>query len=359
MLKWMNDCILEAPKACEDVIKNRNDLLKELVELFLLKPYKKIVLVAAGSSFNIANCARYAMEEFLDIEVECIHSKTYARYDYKYHDNSFIMCLSQSGRSTNTIEAIKVAKENGNDVAALTMIPGSPVTNHAEHTFVYGTSKYGRDLFVCRGVPSSTLFLMLFALEAAYKGGKCDEKRYKQNIKQLEDVVKEMPRIQKKVLDFYTVNKEDFYSMRRVMIVGIGPSLGVALEGSLKLEETVGIPANAYESEEFIHGPTYEIKKDNAVFLLDMDDVMHDRIIAVYRGVQQLTDRAYLITKNANYADDHTLNIDVDCDPNFLPLLFVIPFQYIPSNICEELGIRAITIYNHRSSEALKTKTDN
>ncbi len=355
----MNDCILEAPKACDDIIKNRNDLLNELVELFLVKSYKKIVLVASGSSFNIANCAKYAMEEFLDIKIECIHSVTYAKYDYKYHEDSFIMCLSQSGRSTNTIEAIERAKKTGNDVVALTMIPDSPISKYAENTFIYGTHKYGKDVFVCRGVPSSTLFLMFFALESAYKSGKYDEKSYEQKMKEIEDIVKEMPRIQKKALDFYDLNKEDFYSMKRVMTVGIGPSLGVALEGALKIEETIGIPSNAYETEEFIHGPNYEIKKDHAIFLLDMDDAMHDRISAIYKGMQQLTDRVYLLTKHTNYANGKILNIDVDCNPNLLPLLFVIPFQYISSNVCEDLGIYAITIYNHRSSKIVKTKADN
>jgi len=354
----MNDCILEAPKACTDIIKNRNDLLNNLVELFLAKSYKKIVLVASGSSFNIANCAKYAMEEFLDMKVECIHSITYAKYDYKYHDDSFIMCLSQSGRSTNTIEAINRAKKTENDVVAITMIPNSPLSKYVENTFIYGTHKYGKDAFVCRGVPSSTLFLILFALEAAFKSGKYDEKSYIKKIEEIENVVKEMPRIQKKVIDFYELNREDFYSMKRVMIVGIGPSFGVALEGALKIEETIGIPSNAYETEEFIHGPNYEIKKDHAIFLLDMDDKMHDRVSVIYKGIQELTDRVYLLTKHTNYVNKKVLYIDVDCSPNLLPLLFVIPFQYIASNVCEDLGIYAITIYNHRSSQIVKTKAD-
>ena len=40
------------------------------------------------------------------------------------------------------------------------------------------------------------------------------------------------------------------------------PSFGPAIEGALKMEETIGIPSNVYETEEFLHGPVYEIKKE-------------------------------------------------------------------------------------------------
>ena len=66
------------------------------------------------------------------------------------------------------------------------------------------------------------------------------------------------------------------------MTVGIGPGLGVAQEGALKLEETVGLPSNFYEMEEFLHGPVYEIKKPHSIFLVDVDRESHDRALQIF-----------------------------------------------------------------------------
>ena len=123
MKKWMYDCVLETPATAEAMFKNKEALVGKLVDLFLAKDYKKIVMVASGSSYNIANCSKYAIQTYLGVKVDLINSVTYAKYDYQFHENALVICMSQSGKSTNTIEAVIKAKECGNDVAAISMVP--------------------------------------------------------------------------------------------------------------------------------------------------------------------------------------------------------------------------------------------
>lgn len=356
MKKWMIDCVMETPETCEHLLKNKESLSNRLAEIFLAKPYKKIVMVASGSSYNIAQCARYAMQAYTGVKVEVLSSITYAHYDYQYHEEALIICMSQSGKSTNTIEAVLKAKECGNDVVAISMVPNSPITKYCDQVLEYGSFGLGEDVFVCRGVPSSTLYFILFALEVGVKTGCYTKENYKKRLKELELLIASMPKIQQNINCFYEEIKEELYSMKRVMTVGIGPSYGPAIEGALKMEETIGIPSNSYESEEFLHGPVYEIKKDHAVFILDMDDEMHDRTTMIYKAVQELTDRAYLITKHDNISGNHVLRLDEPCSHLLLPLIYVMPFQIFSSRICDDLRISAITIYNYRCSQIVKTK---
>ena len=157
---------------------------------------------------------------------------------------------------------------------------------------------------------------------------------------------------------FYERNKTEFFSMKRGMAVGIGPTFGLTNEACLKMSETTGIPTNGYELEEYLHGPIYEVKKDTAVFLLDGDPLVHDRTIAIYNASHEVTDRVYLFTYSSEIKGRQVLNLSLTIDPLFRPLLYVLPFQYIPGKMCEDLGIRAITIYNYRASCIAETKTD-
>lgn len=358
MTKFMVECLHEAPAVCAKVLKEKGGDITKLTDLYLAKPYQKIVIVGSGSSYNIAQCARYTLEKYMDRKVEIITPIAFAKYDYKFHDNALIICISQSGRSTNTIAAIERAKQCGYDVTAISMVPNSPLTNYCEHVFVYGSYTGEADSFVCRGFSASVVFFAQFALEAGLKSGTCTKENYKKGCNDLQTIISFMPNAQEIVQKFYNQNKKDLYSMKRGMCIGIGSGNGILNEACLKFSETTGIPTNGYELEEFLHGPAFEVKKDHGLFILDMDDETHDRTLSIYEASKQLTDKVYLITRYPGVGDENTMYFPIHAEACLLPIVFVTPIQMIPGLICEDLGIRAITIYNYRASNIAITKTD-
>ncbi len=358
MSKWMTDCIDESAGVCKKMLKDRDSIIAKLKELYLKKKYKKIILVGSGSSYNIAMSSKYAMEKFLNVKVETLTPIAFVNYDYKHQEESLIICMSQSGRSTNTIAAIKKAQECGYDVAGISMVPNSPLNHHCENVLEYGSFNGELDCFVCRYFSSSVLYFTLFALETGHELGLVKQEDYKEKMKELKAVVDYLPTAIASAKEFYEENKEAFFSMKRGMALGIGPTFGLTNEACLKMSETTGIPTNGYEIEEYLHGPIYEVKKDTAVFVLDGDPLIHDRTVGIYNASFEVTDRVYLITYSRDLAGNNILNFPIDCDPVFRPLIYVIFFQYVPGKMCEDLGIRAITIYNYRASQMVVTKTD-
>lgn len=358
MTKFMVECLQEAPAACTRVLKEKGGDLTKLTDYYLAKPYRGLVLVGSGSSYNIAQCARYAMERYLKRKVEVMTPIAFAKYDYQFHEESLIICISQSGRSTNTIAAIQRAKSCGYDVAAIAMVPDSPLTNYCDHVFTYGSYSGEPDSFVCRGFSASVLFFCQFALEAGLKGGVISKDAYKQHNTELHQLIDYMPIAQQRVQAFYNIYKKELYGMRRGMCVGIGSGYGILNEACLKFSETTGIPTNGYELEEFLHGPAFEVKKDHAIFLYDLDDETHDRTLSIFEACKQLTDKVYLITRYQDAGDEKTIHFDIAADVCLLPIVFVTPMQMLPGLICEDLNIRAITIYNYRASTIAITKTD-
>lgn len=356
-MKWMTDCVKDAPMVCTSMLKNRETIVDKLVQLYIAKPYSKIVLVGSGSSNNIGCCAKPIIEKILKKKVEVFTPITFELYEYKFNENSLVICLSQSGRSTNTIKAVLKAKECGYDVASISMVPQSPIGNYCENVLEYGSYNGELDSFVCRYFASSVLYFAMFALEAGLKTETITKEEHKKYIKQLEETVRLMPNAIEEVNNFYNRNKQDLLSMKRCMFMGIGDLYGLATEATLKFSETTGIPTNGYEIEEFLHGPDYEVKKDHALFFFDGDSIVHDRIAEIYSEMNQLTDRVYLIT-DSDIKGQKVININNDVDPIFKSILFLCTVQLIPGRICEDTGARAITIYNYRVQQALATKQD-
>ena len=107
-----------------------------------------------------------------------------------------------------------------------------------------------------------------------------------------------------------------------------GPNHAVALEGALKIAETTGHAATAYEMEEFLHGPSIETNAERTVIIVDSLGQPSDRAVKMYESVHELTSRVYLIT-NRKIDYPKVLSINHHLDEHFSVLFNVIPFQVI------------------------------
>lgn len=356
-MKWMIDYVKDAPEICKNMLKNRKEITKDLVKKYTSKKYKGILIVGSGTSFNIGLCSKPVLEKYLNVPVEVQTPRTYAYYDYKFYDDYLVLCISQSGRSTNTIEAVKRAQDQGNDVAAIAMVPNSPISKYVKDSFEYGSYNGEGDSFVSKGFPTSFLYFVLFSIEAALKLNLIDLEKYDSAVAELEKIIEYMPKMREISEEFYEKNISNIQNSKRIMFTGIGVGLGLAHEACLKFSETTGIPTNGYETEEFLHGPSFEVKKDHVVFVLDLDVESSGFSYKVFEATKLLTDKVYMITDKRIRGND-VLSAEINVEDVFKPMLFVIPIQVIPSRICSDLNIRAITIYNHKASQLVQTKTD-
>ncbi len=67
MVNTMEDYIVIAREMAKNNFSNRKEITKKFVEIFKKKKYKRIVIIASGSSYNIANNAKYFMQKYLQM----------------------------------------------------------------------------------------------------------------------------------------------------------------------------------------------------------------------------------------------------------------------------------------------------
>ncbi len=356
MVRNIKHWTLEAPRYCAAMLKEKASLVKGLKELYLKKNYSTILMAASGSSFNIASSVRWILQDWMDVKVELVTPMTFSMLYHKKEEDTLVLCMSQSGKSTNTIKSVQTARKLGYDAAVLCADPDGPIRTYCEHVFSYGAGI--DDYYVAKGFPTSVLFLILFALETGLAKKTIDKEFYDETFRQLELLIRELPGYHEKVLKFYDACKEDFINMKRVMITGIGGTYGNAREGALKLTETIGVPANGYETEEFLHGPYYEVNKDYAVFIFDTEPKMHTRNVSIFQEIRRLTDKVFLLTAFDDVAAERVLPFGIDVDPRLLVLAGPVLFQIISSNVCEELDILCINMEHYRVTRNLSTKVE-
>ena len=258
--------------------------------------------------------------------------------------------VTQSGLSTNAIEALKIIKKKECRAICLTGNKNSDVKDVADVVIEYGV---GEELvgYVTKGVSSLALFLDLFAI--AYSG----KIEYLDELKKAVDLNEEMI---DQATNFIQQHYKNFSSMSWVYSCGAGANYGTALESALKMGETIHIPSCCYEIEEYIHGPNLQLTPEYNVIFFDGNDGASRRVEQVYKATRKVTNRAYLISNNPQLSrDGHVLSLSDTVSSELSPLVYLPFVQLLSFIVSNDLH----SIYQHPLLKEFKAiaaaKTEN
>ena len=332
----MDDCIREIPALIRRNTAARRPLTAPLVQAYLKSPTDKIQIIASGSSYNAAMCARLYMQKLLKKEVQVLPPYTFTYWENDFTARCFPIVASQSGNSTNSLAALAKLREKGLPAIGITANPDSDFSRCCSLLIDYqiGTETVG---FVTKGMTGLILFFMLFALEAAYASRLIDEAAYEAQAGGLAGTAALYEEVYEKTKRFFKANKRDLLSTRQVFVIGSGPCYGAALEGALKIGETLGVCSFAYESEEFLHGPNFQVNDNYTCFFLDNNDATGARLRKIYEATLSFTGRCYRVG-DAGTDPGRLIETPSGQDPFLCPLYCLAALQSLAFCITDKLN---------------------
>ncbi len=330
--------IEETPKQLDYNNKHRKEITKQLVHHYLQRDCKTLWVVACGSSYNGTQCALSFMRKYLDCNIKVVPPNTFIYDDHKLDKDDIVIVVSQSGCSTNAIEALKFVKEKGYPTIGLTGNLDSDFKDYADLLLDYhvGEESVG---YVTKGVTTLAQFFMMFALEVALERSLIDEDVYYSVVEEMNEAPLRHEEIQKRTWEFYKNHKEELTSMHVCYCTGFMQGYGISQEGALKIGETIKVPSFAYEAEEYIHGPNLQLTPSYTVFHVDDMLAGSKRIIDIYHASRAVTDYAYIVTNDESVDDEHAIRLPFDIKEPLLMPLYVLPFfQIIAYKVTDDLN---------------------
>ena len=310
----MLDYVKETPDVLKTNIEQYTTLVDPLMKEVQQKEIKRILLVASGSSHNACYCARSFVEKVSGLEVRIIMPYTFTYYENDIKENDLVLVVTQSGLSTNAIEALKIIKKKECRAICLTGNKNSDVKDVADVVIEYGV---GEELvgYVTKGVSSLALFLDLFAI--AYSG----KIEYLDELKKAVDLNEEMI---DQATSFIQQHYKNFSSMSWVYSCGAGANYGY-----------------------------------NVIFF-DGNDGASRRVEQVYKATRKVTNRAYLISNNPQLSrDGHVLSLSDTVSSELSPLVYLPFVQLLSFIVSNDLH----SIYQHPLLKEFKAiaaaKTEN
>src|SRR3954466_197170 len=98
----------------------------------ILRDVTRIVVVACGTSYHAGLIGRYALEEWARVPVEMDIASEYRYRNPVVGPGDLVIGITQSGETADTLAAMRLARERGANVIAVTNIMGSQATREAD-----------------------------------------------------------------------------------------------------------------------------------------------------------------------------------------------------------------------------------
>ena len=294
----------------------------------VLRGIGRVHLVGCGTAMHAGMVGKTAIEALARVPAEVDIASEFRYRDPILEKNDLVVIISQSGETSDTLAALKLAKSRGVPVLAIVNVVGSSIARAADYVmYTYA----GPEIAVAstKAYMVQMCVLYLFALRLAYARGRlseADTRYYTAQLLRAPEIIK--PRLadceQIKYLASRYVNTQSCF------FIGRGFDYALSLEGSLKLKEISYVHSDAYAAGELKHGTISLITDGVPVIALATQKQVYEKTISNAKETRSRGARVLLFTtKDAVVPEgvaDAVIRLD-EYEDILMPLQLIVPLQ--------------------------------
>jgi glutamine---fructose-6-phosphate transaminase (isomerizing) len=306
-----------------------------------LRGLRRIVIVACGTSYHAGLVGRYAIEEWARVPVEMDIASEYRYRNPVVGPDDLVIGMTQSGETADTLAAMRLAREAGAKVLAVTNLMGSQATRDADAV-----------LYTRAGMEISVAATKTFVAQVASMyllGLRLAELRETLPPPRIAELVAELKSLPSKVEETIGAVEEKVRAVAAghsdqgfFLYLGRHIGLPVCLEGALKLKEISYIPTDAYAAGEMKHGPIALLDESTPVICVATDSPILEKVLSNVeevraRGAQTIAIATVGDHRAAEVADE-TIEV-ARTDWILQPILAILPLQLLAYDIARARGL--------------------
>ncbi len=306
-----------------------------------LRGLRRIVIVACGTSYHAGLIGRYAIEEWARVPVEMDIASEYRYRNPVVGPGDLVVGITQSGETADTLAAMRLAREAGAKVLAVTNIMGSQATRDSDAVLY---TRAGLEI----GVAATKTFLAqvaamyLLGLRLAELRGSLPAARIAElvaGLKSLPSKIEEtLAAVEEPIRAVAAAHSDqDFF-----LYLGRHIGLPVCLEGALKLKEVSYIPTDAYAAGEMKHGPIALLDESTPVVCIATVSPVLEKVLSNVEEVRARGAQTIAIAtageERAGEVADETVEVAAT-DWILQPIVAILPLQLLAYDIARARGL--------------------
>ena len=294
----------------------------------VLRSIGTVHLVGCGTAMHAGMVGKSAIETLARGPAEVDIASEFRYRDPILNPNDLVIIISQSGETSDTLAALKLAKSRGVPVLAIVNVVGSSIARAADYVlYTYA----GPEIAVAstKAYMVQLCVLYLFALRLAYARGRLSEaetRRYTAQLLRAPEIIK--ARLADCDQIKYLASR--YMNTQSCFFIGRGFDYSLSLEGSLKLKEISYVHSDAYAAGELKHGTISLITDGVPVIALATQKQMYEKTISNAKETRSRGARVLLFTtKDAVVPEgvaDAVIRLD-EYEDILMPLQLIVPLQ--------------------------------
>ena len=291
------------------------------------KTADRVVITACGTAYHAGVVAKYAFEKIARMKVDVDVASEFRYRDPILDKKDIFMVISQSGETADTLSALRLAKEHGLKVVAITNCVGSTVSREADDV-IYTLA--GPEIAVAstKAYTTQVLCLMLLAIKAGKLRGTLSEEEATKLLTELEGIPAKIQQILdgKEVIQKFAAQQ---FNKNKIFYIGRQFDSATSLESALKLKEVSYMHSEAFAAGELKHGPIALMDPQTLVVAIASQPDLYDKIGSNMVEVRSRGATVLVITQNEKAFEGKTDEVFKipECSDTLSSLLTVIPAQ--------------------------------
>lgn len=333
--------IHEQPDAVAETITDRLpeadhvDLSELELSPEFVNDLRRIVIVACGTSYHAGLIGRYAIEQWARIPVEMDIASEYRYREPVVGPNDLVIGITQSGETADTLAAMRLARERGAKVMALTNIMGSQATRDAD-TVLYTRAGLEMGVAATKTFTAQTAAMYLLGVWLAQSRNAWPQEKVTEVIAELKGIPSKIGVTIESVEERVRAIARSHHDRRFFLYLGRNIGLPVCLEGALKMKEISYIPTDAYAAGEMKHGPIALLDESTPVVCVATDSPILEKMLSNMAEVRARGADVIAIATEGNTevaeVADQTLYVPAT-DWVLQPILAVLPLQLLAYHV--------------------------
>ena len=300
--------------------------------------FSRIYFTGCGTSLFNGQVAKYFCEHLAHIPAEAVPAFSFASYAEPalLGSHTLVVGISTGGDTRSVCDALERARQAGAVTLALTAFSGSAVTKAADTTILTGGHT---DLMGVKTSSYVQALVVLSILAARLASQPAEFSEWLKRVKMAAQGAASYLAGQRGQIEQLA---RLYAKANNVFILGSGPNLGTAEEGSLKMIEMAKMYSECQELEDFFHGRLREVDQGSPMFFIAPSGPSIPRLLDFLTVTHHIGAPSIVLTDLANPAIQelatHVVQLPFLPDELATPLLYIIPLYLFAFEMALQRG---------------------
>lgn len=295
--------------------------------------YTQMTFVACGTASYAGRLASLRMEELAKIESKLEIASEYENKRFFIHNKKLHVFVSQSGETADSLECLRLIKEQGGKTFGIVNVVGSSI---ARLTDSWLFTRAGTEISVAstKAFIAQITSLLLTALYLAKKRG-MRHAHYLHIVYHLE----QLPMLVETILDqseYIRSIAEQLMWYDNFFFLWRHYQEPIAHEASLKLKEITYLHAEAYPAGELKHGSLALIDSETPSIFLMPHDLMFEKNLSTLQEIKARKGKVLVVSDKKVDGADRQISIP-ESIPEIYPFLTTVVWQLLAYHVADLL----------------------